>query len=83
VCATRHVLSQPKLFFDFVPGDAGFAGVAPDGCVKVAQILQIFYPSAKALNLRLKLADGDPNRLALCGILMRTLLFEAGTRNQP
>ncbi len=71
------MLSEPNLFFDFDPGEAGFSGVALHGGVKVAQIFQILYPSAKALKLRVKLADGDPIGPAWCGILIHTPLFDA------
>jgi hypothetical protein len=69
----QEELSQPKLFFNFVPGDAWLAGIAPEGSVEVTQIFQIFYSSAQALNLRMKLADGDAKCLALYGILIHTL----------
>jgi len=68
---------QSKLALHFAPRDAGLAGVTFDRGVEVAQVLQIFDPSAKSFQLGVKLADGDAVRLALSGGSILTLLFDA------
>jgi len=70
-------LPESKLSLYLAPWHAGFVRVSLDGCVQVAQILQVFNPTAEALELGVKLADGGTVRLALsCGSIHRPL-FDA------
>jgi hypothetical protein len=68
---------ESKLSPYFTPWDAGFACVSFDRGVQIAQVLQVFYPPAEALELGMKLADGGTVRLALFGGSIHMLLFDA------
>ncbi len=68
---------ESKFFLYFTPWDARFVCVSFDRGVQIAQILQVFDPSAEAQELGMKLADGGTIRLALFGGSIHVLLFDA------
>jgi hypothetical protein len=71
------VSTQSQLSLDLTPWDAGFSGVALDGSVQVAQILQIFNPPAEALEFGMELANGGTVGFAFFLGPIHRLLFDA------
>ena len=73
---------ESKFSLYLSPRDAGFARVSFDGCVQVAQILQVFDPPAEALKLGMKLADNGAVRFALFRVINSRLAYVSVSRGR-